>query len=397
MLERKLPLRRRVADAINIDELERMARARVPAFAHEYLAGGAEDELTLAANRAAFAHRRFLPPMLRPAPARRLGATLFGRPLALPLAIAPTGFNGLQARDGDCALARAAASAGVPFTLSTVANASIEQIAAAAPEGRRWFQLYPLRDRAITLDLLARARRSGFEALVLTADAVHYGNREWDRRSYRGALRLRWGRLLDVARHPRWVRAVMGQGGLPGFANLAPYLPAGQGSVARTVAFIDGQMDRALDWAFLDWLRAHWDGPLLLKGVLRADDALQAFAHGADGVIVSNHGGRQLDGAIASLDALAAIRAAVGPAATLLLDGGIRRGTDIAKALALGADAVLTGRATLFGLAAGGEAGARRALDLLGAEFDRTLALLGCTAPEELGLHLVVAAPEIHR
>jgi (S)-mandelate dehydrogenase len=351
--------------ALAIADLRAMAHARLPGFVSEYLEGGAEDENTLAANLASFAQARFAPRVLAGA-APSSAITLFGRALALPLVIAPTGFNGLLWHQGDVALARAAARAGVPFTQSTVSNATIESVAAAG--ACHWFQLYAFRDRGASADLLVRAKAAGAEALVITVDAQLYGKRAWNSRLYRGENRLRWPAMLDVARHPRWMAQVWARG-MPGFANLYPFLPDGQTGLLPSARWVRDAIDPALDWSILSWARRHWHGPLIVKGIGHPEDALRAQAEGADGVVLSNHGGRQLDGAVPALDLVAPVRDRVGGGLVVLMDGGVRRGVDIAIARARGADAVMTGRATLYGLAAAGEDGVLRALAILAQDY----------------------------
>ncbi|GLU39590.1 alpha-hydroxy acid oxidase [Pseudomonas sp. NBRC 100443] len=363
--------------AQSIAELAAMARRRLPYFAWEYLDGGAEDELTLRRNRQAFAELGLLPRTLVPCAAPDLRRPLFGGELPLPLGIGPSGYNGMLYRDADLHLARAAGERGLPFTLSTVATSSLEEVAAAAPGTELWFQLYCLRDPGIQDDLLQRAEAAGCRTLLLTGDAVLLGNREWDRRNFSRPQHLTWRNRLDVLRHPRWLLQALWPQGMPQMANLAPYLPANRRNAAGAAHFIGQQMDTALDWNALERLRQRWPHRLLLKGVLDAGDARRCAELGLDGVVVSNHGGRQLDGAPASVDCLPAIAAAVKGRLAVLLDSGIRRGADILKACALGADAVLLGRATLYGVALGGSAGAGHALDLLHQELRLALALLG--------------------
>lgn len=358
--------------AVSIADLRAMAMARLPGFVAEYLEGGAEEERTLAANRASFARRWFAPRVLAggaPAPA----LSLLGQDLAMPLVVAPTGFNGLYWPQGDVALARAAVAAGVPFVQSTVSNASIEEVALAG--GDRWFQLYAFRDRSASAALLERAREAGARVLVMTVDAQLYGNREWNRRLYRGENALAWRARLDCLTHPRWMAQVWARG-LPGFANLYPFLPEGGRGLLASARWVREAIDPALDWGAIAWARARWQGPLVVKGIGHPQDAARALAEGADGVVLSNHGGRQLDGAVPALDLVAPVRDALGGGFALLVDGGIRRGADIATARALGADAVLAGRAPLYGLAAAGEAGAARALTILAEEYALALGLI---------------------
>ncbi|AZD67422.1 (S)-mandelate dehydrogenase [Pseudomonas chlororaphis] len=368
----------------SIAELAELARHRLPHFAWEYLSGGAEDELTLARNRVAFGevqlHSRTLVPCHPPVILRHL----LGRELAAPMLIGPTGYNGMLHRDADLHLARAATARGVPFCLSTVSNVSMEAIKAQVPDVDLWFQLYAMRDPEIQASLLSRAQESGVDTLLLTSDAMVLGNREWDRRNFIRPRELSLGNKLDVLRHPRWLHQVMWPNGMPSMGNLEPYLPPTERNALGSMKFIGEQMDTLLDWGMLARLRDQWSGNLLLKGVLHPSDAERALALGLDGVVVSNHGGRQLEGALGSLDALRLIAPVVKGKMALLLDSGIRRGSDIAKALALGADAVLLGRATLYGVSVAAEQGAGRALDLLREELARTLNLMGCTDIQDL-------------
>lgn len=363
--------------AQSIAELAAMARRRLPHFAWEYLEGGAEEELTLRRNRQVFADIALLPRTLVPCSATQTQCSLFGRDLPLPMAIGPTGYNAMLYRDADIHLARAATERGLPFTLSTVSTSSLEQVVASVPEVNLWFQLYCLRDPAVREDLLQRADAVGCKTLLLTSDAVLLGNREWDRRNFVRPRQLNLRNKLDVLRHPRWMAQALWPHGLPNLGNIERYLPTEQRTIEGAAQFIGSQMDTGLDWDALARLRERWPHRLLLKGVLHPADAEKAVALGLDGLVVSNHGGRQLDGVPASLDCLPAIAAVAKGKLVLLLDSGIRRGTDILKACALGADAVLLGRSTLYGVAVGGQAGAGHALDLLAQELRLALSLLG--------------------
>lgn len=365
----------RVDRVLSIDELRHMARRRLPEVVFEYLDGGAEDEVTLRRNRAVFDDVAFLPAALNDVATVDATTSLFGRPMAFPFAVAPTGFNGLMRRDGDLALARAAAAADIPLAQSTVSNARIETVA-AVPGLRHWMQLYVFRDQAFMEALLERAERAGCEALILTVDSNVFGNREWDMRNYATPSRPRLSRRFEALRHPGWVRDVL-LPGIPGFGNLDEILPPDRRDLSGAAHWSRTQIDPSLSWRHLDWLRTRWRGPLVVKGLLSPSDAIRARDAGADGIVLSNHGGRQLDGAVAPLQILAETRQALGAGTVLMIDGGIRRGSDIAKAVALGADAVLSGRAPLYGLAAGGEAGVARALALLAEQFLRVMALLG--------------------
>jgi (S)-mandelate dehydrogenase len=363
--------------AHSIAELAHMARRRLPHFAWEYLEGGAEEELTLARNRQAFAELKLLPRTLVPWQAPDTQVTVLGRQQPLPMAIAPTGYNGMLHRDADIHLARAATERGLPFTLSTVSTNSLEQIVAAVPDVNLWFQLYSMSDAQVQEDLLQRAEAVGCRTLLLTSDAVLLGNREWDKRNFARPRQLSLRNKLDVLRHPRWIRQALWPHGMPSMANLDRYLPADQRNAAGAAHFIGEKMEKQLSWAFLARLRDRWPHRLLLKGVMHPADAEQAVALGLDGIVVTNHGGRQLDGVPASLDCLPAIAQVAKGRVSILLDSGIRRGTDILKACALGADGVFLGCATLYGVAVGGQAGAGHALDLLTQELRLALTLLG--------------------
>jgi (S)-mandelate dehydrogenase len=370
---------RRLSRAPAIADLRAMARRRLPFFILEYLESGAGDETTLTANADALASGRWVPRTLRSLPAVDIGTQFNGADSRAPMVIGPTGFNGLLWHDADVALARAAARQGIPFCLATLANASIERVAEATrewPQAERWLQLYLFKDRGIALELMQRARQNGFSTLVLTTDAVVYGKRDWESRNYRAFKKPDWRNWLALAGHPRWLWNVA-RPGLPRFENLDAVLGR-QTHALAAAGWIERNMDTGIGWDDLDWLRARWDGRLLVKGILCADDAARAFGRGADGIVVSNHGGRQLQGSIASLEALPPIVERVGGRGDIFLDSGIRSGQDILRALRLGACGVLLGRAALYGVAAGGEAGACRALDILCEETGNGLAQLGC-------------------
>jgi L-lactate dehydrogenase (cytochrome) len=361
----------KAAHALNIEDLRRIARRRLPGLVYEYLEGGAEDGVTLRANREAFERIRFAPRTLVDVSRRSQKVALFGRVYESPLGIAPTGAAGLFWRDGEVALARAARSANLPFVLSTHSFVPLERMAWEAG-GPPWYQLYLPREREAAQALLRRALQAGCEALVLTADVPVGGNREYNvRNGFRLPLRFGPRKVGDGLLHPRWLLGVFAR------AWLARPNPMQQPEW--------GTRRDHHTWQDFAWLRDAWPRKLLLKGILAVEDAQLAAEHGADGIFVSNHGGRQLDGLPSPLEALPAIAAAVGGRMAILVDGGFRRGSDIVKALALGADMVFLGRAALYGLAAGGEAGARRAIQLLRAEVDRVLALLGCASVGELG------------
>ncbi|HEX9707915.1 MAG TPA: alpha-hydroxy acid oxidase [Steroidobacteraceae bacterium] len=364
----------RCQDAINIEDLRAIARTRLPRFVFAYVDGGAEDEVTLRGNREAFGRLRFQPRTLVDVSKRDLSTRLLGAPSALPIVVGPTGLNGLSWRDGDMELARAASAAGVPFAMSTVSMSLVEDVAREAP-GRLWLQAYVFAERRITAAILARARDAGFECVMLTSDFPVAGKRERDLRT--GLLpdqKFTWETRLDMLLHPRWLATVATR--RPRFVNVERELESGR-DVNSFVGH--GMFDPSFCWDDLKRFRDLWPRKLMLKGVLRADDAERAVAAGVDGLVISNHGGRQLDGATSAIEALPEIARAVGGRASIFVDGGVRRGSDIAKAVALGAEGVILGRATVYGLAAGGRAGVARAIAILTDELDRTLALTGCT------------------
>src|SRR5215469_4510691 len=373
---------RNVGRALNIADLRAIARRRIPGFVYEYMESGAEDEATLRGNRDAFERLRFVPRTLVDTSARHLRTTILGQPANAPLVIAPTGLNGLLHADGDMILAQAAARLGIPYTLSSVSTTRLEDVAQRAG-GRLWMQLYVVRERAVARDIIQRAGAAGYEALVFTTDANVFGNREWDQRGYRRPGQPTLRAALDTLRHPRWLWEVMLRNGPPRFRNLEAFLPPSLTPMGASTV-IPRLFDATICWDDVRWVREHWRGKLLLKGVLSVADAERAAALGVDGIVISNHGGRQLDYCVTAIDVLPEIVAAVGGRLALIADGGFRRGSDIVKALALGAQAVMVARATLYGLIAGGPAGVERALTILTTEIDRVLGQLGCNSVADL-------------
>jgi len=376
-----------LGEAVNIEDLRLMAKRRLPRAIFDFFDGGAEDEVTLRDNCSAFQRVRLLPRVLVDVASVDLKTEIFGKPAALPLAIAPTGGISAGRFGAELILARAAKAAGVPFTMATPSAFSIERVADEVG-GRLWFQLYCVRNQDFRKQLVERAKKAGYEAILVTVDLPVSGKRERDpRNGFHTPYSPNWRNSRDVIFKPAWALDML-KNGLPGMANLEGYpfsTPAG----TDIVTAVGREMDAGLDWEYIERLRNEWPRKLLLKGVERPDDAERAVSVGCDGVVVSNHGGRQLDGAVATLDALPAVSRAVGSKLTVLLDGGVRRGVDILKARALGAHAVLTGRATLFGCMAGGEAGARRALEILATELERSMRLCGARSPDELGPELI--------
>jgi L-lactate dehydrogenase (cytochrome) len=371
---------RRLARCHDIDDLRAVARRRLPGPVFDYVDGGADDEQSLRANREAYRRWGFAPRALVDVSAVDTSATLLGAPATLPLALAPTGYSRMMHPAGEQAVARAAARAGLPYTLSTVASTSIEDVASTG-HPQLWFQLYIWRDRDMVADLVTRAWASGYRVLEVSVDVPVSGHR---RRDVRNGLtippRLTARTLASILSRPGyWVDMVRHEA--VAFANAPPGVDGGRGI---TIENMSAQFDPTVTWADLEALRARWPGRLLVKGPLGPADARRALAAGADGVHLSNHGGRQLDRLPAPVDTLAGVRAAVGPDATVIVDSGIRHGADLAVAVALGADAGAVGRAYLYGLMAAGEAGVDHALSLLAAQFRRTLQLLGVRSVAEL-------------
>jgi (S)-mandelate dehydrogenase len=379
---------RNSASALNIADLREMARRRVPGFAFEYVEGGAEDEATLRHNRQALAALRFVPQTLVSTAARNLETSVLGQRSAAPLAIAPTGLNGMLHPEGDIALARAAAAFGIPYTLSTLSTSRLEDVAAEAG-GRLWMQLYVFKNRAIAEDIMTRAAAAGYEALVFTSDANVFGSREWDQRNYAKPGQPNLGAMLDALRHPRWLTEVLWRRGIPQFRNVEAFLPRGMASAIGGSTVIPQMFEPTITWTDIAWMRRHWPRKLLVKGILSVEDARRAADAGCDGIVLTNHGGRQLDYCVAPIEVLGPIAAAVGDRLTIIIDSGFRRGSDVAKALALGAHTVMIGRPVLYGLAADGERGVRRALDMLATELDRVLGQLGCRSVADLSPSLL--------
>jgi len=357
------------------EDLRQLARRRVPRAIFDYVDRGSYDELTIRANRAALDRIRLRQRVMVDVSKRSTAGSMLGRPVTMPVAIAPTGLAGIMHPDGEIHAARAAAAFGVPFALSTMSILSIEQVRAATTEPF-WFQLYVMRDRGFVAEMIQRAARAECSALVLTADLQVQGQRHRDiKNGLTVPPKLTPANLLDVCSRPRWALGVLGAQGRS-FGNLAGYAPTGRG-LSTLSQWIAGQFDPALSWKDVAWVRSLWPGKLIVKGVLDPEDARLAVASGADAIVVSNHGGRQLDGAPAAIEALPRIAKAVGSEVELCFDSGVRSGQDVLKALALGARSVMIGKAFLYGLGAMGGAGVTRALELIRAELDVSMALTG--------------------
>lgn len=398
---RRTPQRRLYAGAnleraVTIEDLRAMAHRRLPGFVLEYLEGGSEDEAALARNAAALAEWHFLHRSMVDVSRRDVSTVLFGRKMTIPVAVAPTGFNALFWPHADLRLAEAAAEAGVPFAQSTMSNDHMSRVA-RVPGLRYWWQLYVFGPPRVRETLIERARDCGCEALVVTVDAQIYGNREWEKRTMAGPTALNWGSRFDLLRHPRWLARGILTHGMPRFENVTEFVPKDRQGLFQSAHWIRSQMDRALSWETLSRIRERWPHKLIIKGLLAVEDIVRAAEIGADAVAISNHGGRQLDWAVAPLDLLPAARQAVGDRIAIIVDGSIRRGTDVIKALALGADAVFAGRAMLYGLAAAGKEGTKRALDILREELNRDLGLLGVPSITKLNPRLLVRADQRER
>jgi (S)-mandelate dehydrogenase len=378
----------RLDRCFNVADFREVARKRLPKGVFEYLDRGAEDEVALADNRVAFRNLKLRTRFMVDLTDRDMGIDLLGKRSNLPMAIAPTGIAGLCWHHGELQLAKAAAAKGIPFTLATGSITSMERIAQEVLplNGRLWFQLYMWKEEELSYQLVGRARDAGFEALVVTIDGALGNNREYNRRNgFSIPFTISPRSVTDMLTHPRWLIGTMFRylvtTGMPRHENYpAKYAHritsgAGGGSPMR---------HHAMTWKDIDKLRKFWPGKLIIKGILREEDAVAAVEHGADAVVVSNHGGRALDAAASTLDVLPEVVDAVGKKTTVILDSGVRRGSDMVKALALGADAVLTGRATLYGISTAGQAGAEKVLDILYKEFEKTMAYTGCRRVSEL-------------
>lgn len=375
----------------NIAELRALARRTAPRAVFDFADGAANDEATARSNERDFARLRLHPRVLVDVSEVDLATTVLGQPVRLPLIGGPTGLTGLVHHDGERGIARAAVDAGTVYVLSAMASYSIEEVASAAA-GPLWFQLYVWRDRGLVRELIERARAAGCKALVLTVDVPRAGQRERDRRNGFGIPpRVTARTVREAALRPRWSSAFVRRPRIT-VANLAG-AQAGGDAVALT-EYVNRQFDPSLSWDDLASIREQWGGPLVVKGILRPDDARRAVDAGAAAVVVSNHGGRQLDHAPSGIGALPGVVEEIGDDAEVYVDGGVRRGSDVLKAIALGARACLVGRALVYGVGAGGEAGARRALELLARELEVAMALSGCPALDAVGRDLV--APEPH-
>ena len=377
------------ARALNIADLKKLARKRLPRILFDWVEGGTEDELLLRRNEGQFARFRLIPSYLTNVEKIDPTIELFGRISRLPFGIGPTGHAGLLRPGADLMLANAAGKSGIPFVLSGNSTTSIEKVCAEV-NGDVWFQLYAARAADVSDDLLRRAKDAGVKALVYTIDAPGDAKRERDlRNGFDLPLRITPRLIADVLTHPRWLAAYLSGGGFPVMENWAPYAPAA--SAIAVAKVMKDNFFATQTWSDFERIRSRWQGPFVVKGVTDPRDAETASRLGAEGIIISNHGGRQLDAAPTALEILPHIRAAVPKKVTIIVDGGFRRGSDIVIALCLGADFVLTGRATLYGAIAGGDLGAERAVTILGDEVLRIMSQIGCCTVAQLDRTRIMA------
>ena len=374
----------RLASCNNVMDFRRLAKRRLPTPVFHYIDGGADDEVAMRRNTAAYDDYELLPSQLSDVSRVDTSSTLFGQPVEWPVMIAPTGASKLFHGTGECAVARAAEKSGMVYSLSTLSTATIEEVAAAS-SGPKLYQIYVFKDRGMTVDQIERCRDAGYLAMALTVDTPVAGNRERDYVYGFGAPpRSRIRQVASFARYPAWLARALLRNDLE-MVNITSSDAAAKTWKGGIRQYLDSQFDRSLTWKDVEWLRSRWDGPLVIKGVLTVADCRNAADAGATAVMLSNHGGRQLESAPAPVDSVAAVADALRDRLEIICDGGIRRGNHIVKALALGASACSIGRAYLYGLAAGGQAGVERVLGLLRVELERTMALAGCRSVAEIG------------
>jgi L-lactate dehydrogenase (cytochrome)/(S)-mandelate dehydrogenase len=379
-----------IDSAINIDDLKRLAKRRLPKIMFDFIEGGVEDEVGLRTNANAFRDLRLVPRYYIDTSKREQRAKLFDRTYASPFGIAPTGMAGAFRQDAELYLAQAANDADIPYLMSGASNASMEDGAKLAPKNL-WYQIYGAKDRSFQLDLVKRAKDLGLSTIAVTCDVPVSSNRERNRRNgFVRPLRMTLPTILEAMLHPAWVINYYRKGGLPMLANWAPYAPKDFSPDQVADIFAKQTPDASQTWGDIEAIRSAWPGKLLIKGIMHPEDARIATGLGVDGILVSNHGARQLDMMPSPLDMLPMIRSAVGPDVPLLLDSGIRRGSDIVAALCMGADFVLTGRATLYGATAGGLQGVKKAVSILQREIDLVLGQIGAVNLDALGPHYLL-------
>ena len=370
--------------AASVSDYRALARARLPHFLFEYLDGGSYDEVTLRRNVEDLQAVALRQRVLRDVSAIDLSTELFGQKWNMPVGLGPVGLSGLYARRGEVQAARAAAAAGIPFSLSTLSACSIGEVARKTP-ALFWFQLYIVKDRGFVRDMIARAREAGCGALLLTVDLAVPGTRYRDYRSgLSGSIRGRASRTAQILQRPDWAWDVAVHGRPLTMGNLEPLLGSGA-ALSDLMGWVAKNFDASVTWKDVEWVRGEWKGPLVIKGLLDPDDAREAAASGADGIVVSNHGGRQLDGVSSTARALPRVAEAIGGRIAVLADGGVRSGLDVVRMQALGADFVLLGRAWAYALAAAGQSGVAHVLQLIEAEMRVAMALTGCTRISEIG------------
>lgn len=374
----------RLSRCYNIADLQTRARRRLPSPIYNYLEGGADDERSLRRNSSAFDDYELLPAQLNDISNIDMTTTCLGETMSMPLLLSPTGMSRLFHHEAEPAVARAAEKFGIYYSLSTLATTTIESIAAASA-GPKMFQIYIFRDRGLTEEFVVRSKESGYKALCLTVDTPITGNRERDRVSgFSMPPRFTASSLLSFSMHPAWAFNLLRHRSFA-MANVEHRVDAIEGRAVSLFDYIAEQFDQSISWKDFEWLAARWDGPLVVKGIQTVADARRAAAAGATAVMVSNHGGRQLDGTPAPVDCIGPIADALGDELEIICDGGVRRGTDVLKALALGATACSIGRPYLYGLAAAGQRGVEFALEIFETEIRRSMALLGCRSIAALG------------
>jgi L-lactate dehydrogenase (cytochrome) len=383
------PIARRLRRCATVDDLRRVARRRLPRGVFDYIDGGAEAERTLGRNSTDFSSLGFRPRVLRDVSSIDTSTEAFGRVHPMPIMLAPTGFTRITASPGELAVARAAERAGLSYSLSTMATRSIEEVASAAPGGDHWFQVYTWKDRGLVEEMVKRAQVAGYRGLWLTVDTAVLGRRERDvRRGYTIPPKIGPGTIVDGVLHPSWTLDFITNPPIV-FANVVGLNDEDGSDPVSLAEHMMRQFDQALSWSDVEWLRGIWDGPLVLKGIQRVDDAVRARDAGVDGIALSNHGGRQLDDAPSPVSLIEPVRQAVGDGFTIVCDGGVRRGSDVVKALALGADLCSIGRPYLYAMGAAGERGVDHLIGFLREGLERTMALTGSRRIDEIDRDLV--------
>ena len=382
------PVSRTLRKAVTVDDLRRVAKRRLPRGVFDYIDGGAEDERTLANNSAGYAKLEFRPHVLRDVSELHTSTTLLGKRISMPLVLAPTGYTRLTHSQGELSVVRAAARAGVPYSLSTMSTRNIEEVATAA-DGPKWFQVYTWKDRGLVKELVERAAAAGYDALWLTVDTAVLGRRERDvRRGFSVPPEIGLGTILDGIVHPAWTLDFITHDPIV-FANVVHHEGHGANDAMAMADHVMKNFDQKLSWTDVEWLQSIWDGPLVLKGIQTVDDAVRAVDAGVQGIAVSNHGGRQLDDAPSPVELVEPVAQAIQGRAALICDGGVRRGSDIVKAIALGADACSIGRPYLYAMGAAGERGVDHVLRFFREGIERTMALTGRTSIPEIDRDLV--------